>query len=327
MDKVKYTPVQIYNMDETAVSNVQKRTQKIVAMKKKHQIGAVSSAERGTNTIVVFSFGAVGHYLPPMFIFRRKRMADDLKSGGPPGSHIECQEKGWMDLDLFVSWIQQFIRHVKPSEANPILLIFDGHASHTSNLKAIEIAKTYNIVMLSLPPHYTHKLQPLDVGFFKPFQTYYDQAIESRLCQQPGFGILPSDIPSLVNTAFSRHASIESAVSAFRKCSIWPLDVNIFPDAEYAATDIACRETESLSPIGINNTIPLSSESSCASVVSTSSVALQSTSKCVTSSSSVSTTVTASVPGISSTCINKTALMTAILKTGVVLNGTATYNS
>ncbi|GFR63886.1 tigger transposable element-derived protein 1 [Elysia marginata] len=184
-----------------------------------------------------------------------------------------------MDSDLFVSWIQHFIRHVKPGETNPNLLILDGHVSHTSNLKAIQIAKANNIVALSLPPHCTHKLQPLDVGFFKPFQTYYDQPIESRLRQRPGFGILPSDIPSLVNTAFSRSASIETAVSAFRKCGIWPLDVNIFPDAEYAATDIACRETESLFPIGVNDTMPVSSESSCASVILTSSVALGSTSK------------------------------------------------
>ncbi|GFS23939.1 tigger transposable element-derived protein 6 [Elysia marginata] len=177
--------------------------------------------------------------------------------------------------------------------------------------------------MLSLSPHCTHKLQSLDVGFFKPFQTYYDQAIESRLRHQPGFGILPSDIPSLVNTAFSRSASIETAVSTFRKCGIWPLGVNIFPDAEYAATDIACRETESLSPIGINDTMPVSSESSCASVSSTSSDALGSTSKCVTSRSSTLTTVTASVP-ISSTCINKTALVIATPQTGLDLNGTAT---
>ncbi|GFO33588.1 tigger transposable element-derived protein 1 [Plakobranchus ocellatus] len=292
-------------------------------MKGKHKIGAVSSAERGTNTTVVFSFSSAGRYVPQKFNFRRKRMADALKTGGPPGSHFECQEKGWMDSDLFVSWIQHFIRHVKLRETNPILLILDGHASHTSNLKAIEIAKAYNIVMLSLPPHYTHKLQPLDVGFFRALQTYYDQAIELRLYQQPGFGILPSDILSLDNSAFSKFASIETAVSAFRKCGIWPLDVNIFPDAEYAAIDIACRETESLSPIGINNTIPLSSEFSCASFVSTFSVAFEFTSKCVTSSSSVSTTVTASVP-VSSTCINKTALMTATPQTGLVLNGTAT---
>ncbi|GFR85471.1 tigger transposable element-derived protein 6 [Elysia marginata] len=295
-------------------------------MKGRHQIGAVSSAERGTNTTVVFSFNAAGHYVAPMFIFRRKRIADALKTGGPPGRHFECQEKGWMDSDLnvFVSWIQHFIRHVKPGETNPILLILDGHVSHTSNLKAIQITKANNIVMLSLPPHCTNKLQPLDVGFFKPFQTYYDQAIESRLSQQPGFGILLSDIPSLVNTVFSRSASIETAVSAFRKCGIWPLDVNIFPDAEYAATDIACREIESLSPIGIDDTMPVSSESSCASVISTSSVALGSTSKCATSRSSTLTTVTVSVP-ISSTCINKTALVIATPQTGLDLNGTATH--
>ncbi|GFR66503.1 tigger transposable element-derived protein [Elysia marginata] len=179
-------------MDERAVSNVQKRTQKIVAMKGNHQIGAVSSAERGTNTTVVFPFNAAGHYVAPMFIFRMKRIADALKTGGPPGSHFECQEKGWMDSDLFVSWIQHFIRHVKPGETNPIFLILDGHVSHASNLKAIQSATANNIVALSLPPHCTHKLQSLDVGFFshsrrimtRPLNHAYANSQDLEFCHQ-----------------------------------------------------------------------------------------------------------------------------------------------
>ena len=43
----------IHNVDETAISTVQKRCQKILGQKGKHQIGAISSGERGTNTTVV----------------------------------------------------------------------------------------------------------------------------------------------------------------------------------------------------------------------------------------------------------------------------------
>jgi hypothetical protein len=42
----------------------------------------------------------------------------------------------------------------------PILLIYDGHGSHNT-LELIELAREHNIILFCLPPHTTHKLQPL----------------------------------------------------------------------------------------------------------------------------------------------------------------------
>ena len=49
----------------------------------------------------------------------------------------------------------------------PILLIYDGHGSHTT-LDWITLARANNIILYCLPPHTTHWLQPLDVGCFGP---------------------------------------------------------------------------------------------------------------------------------------------------------------
>ncbi|KIJ57062.1 hypothetical protein M422DRAFT_98915, partial [Sphaerobolus stellatus SS14] len=45
----------------------------------------------------------------------------------------------------------------------------DGHGSHETNAICL-IAIQSHIKMISLPPHTTHKLQPLDVGVFAPLQ-------------------------------------------------------------------------------------------------------------------------------------------------------------
>ncbi|GFR59625.1 tigger transposable element-derived protein [Elysia marginata] len=75
-------------MDETAVSNVQKRTQKIVAMKGKHQIGAVSSAERGTNTTVVHFFKCQFNDFRKQHTFRlNKQQRDCLQTQNCPDSN------------------------------------------------------------------------------------------------------------------------------------------------------------------------------------------------------------------------------------------------
>ena len=43
------------------------------------------------------------------------------------------------------------------------LLLLDDHESHCS-IEFIEFSDTYKIILLVLPPHTTHLLQPLDVG-------------------------------------------------------------------------------------------------------------------------------------------------------------------
>ena len=58
-----------------------------------------------------------------------------------------------------------------------VVLILDGHVTHTKNLVATEMAREAGVVMVSLPPHMTHRLQPLDVAFFAPFWNYYDAAL------------------------------------------------------------------------------------------------------------------------------------------------------
>ena len=56
---------------------------------------------------------------------------------------------------------------VPPMLIFTILLILDGHSTHTKNLEALVLARDYGIVMLSLPSHTTYRLQPLDRSFFK----------------------------------------------------------------------------------------------------------------------------------------------------------------
>ena len=109
IDKNKLTPLQIYNMDESGISVVQKRCQKIIRLKGKHQIGVVSNAERGINTTVVCSFNAAGMYVPPIIIFKPKRLPPELKDGAACGSIVTCSETGWMSSEIFLQWLQHFI--------------------------------------------------------------------------------------------------------------------------------------------------------------------------------------------------------------------------
>ena len=106
-----------FNMDETSKSSVLKWS-KIISIRGKRQVGAVTSAERGTNTTGVYCLSATGRYIPPMLIFKRKRIADALKVGAPEGTAFACTESGWIDSDSFVEWLRHFIKLVKPTKEN-----------------------------------------------------------------------------------------------------------------------------------------------------------------------------------------------------------------
>ena len=85
---------------------------------------------------------------------------------------VATSENGWTDDFVGFEWFKQgFVP--KATDRNkagaPILLIYDGHGSHTT-LEWIEYACEHNVHLFCLPPHTTHRLQPLDVGVFGPLQ-------------------------------------------------------------------------------------------------------------------------------------------------------------
>ena len=75
--------------------------------------------------------------------------------------------------------------------------------------------------MLSLPPHTTHKTQPLYRAFFKPLQTFYNQAVERWLLKHPGCSITSYQIAKLFG-----EATMKIAIKGFESSGIWPCSRN-----------------------------------------------------------------------------------------------------
>lgn len=91
--KHHFDPYHIYNVDETGISNVQKNS-KILAPKGQKQVGMATSSERGSTITVVCAFSASGKYIPPFFIFKRKRMNAQLLRGANPSMIAAVSDSG-----------------------------------------------------------------------------------------------------------------------------------------------------------------------------------------------------------------------------------------
>ncbi|KAL1377512.1 hypothetical protein pipiens_016215 [Culex pipiens pipiens] len=155
-----YPPDKFYNMDEFGVLT---KANRVVAERGQDQVGGMVSAEKGVTTTVVFAMSAAGDFVPPMFIFPWQRMNDALKVGAPYGSTFACNPSGWSTIDTCTKWFDHFLTHTRPTKEEPVLLLFDGHKSHTKNLQLLEKARRNHVRIVSIPPHTSQKLQPCDL--------------------------------------------------------------------------------------------------------------------------------------------------------------------
>ncbi|XP_053611421.1 uncharacterized protein LOC128675910 [Plodia interpunctella] len=248
MDRYNFEPKDIWNMDETGVTTVQKPS-KIIAQKGIKQVGAVTSAERGRLVTVAVAINAQGGHIPPFFVFPLKRYQDHMIREGPVGCAGAGNNSGWMQEAEFLLFLEHFKKQVKPTVEQKCLLLLDNHASHISIL-ALDFCKMNGIVLLSFPPHCTHKLQPLDRAVFGPFKKMINTATDNWMRNHPGQTMTIHYIPGIVREAFPFSVTDRNAIAGFTCTGISPFNRNIFTAVDFAPSSVTDR------PLQINIEIP-----------------------------------------------------------------------
>lgn len=132
MDKYKFSPDRIYNVDETGIFTVPKKTAKRMGPKRIKQFGVISSGERDKTVIVICAMSATGSYIPPLFVYPRVRMNPLLEKSGPTGAMYCCSNNGWSNEKIFLKWLIHFQNKVRATAEAPALLVLDNHSSRIS---------------------------------------------------------------------------------------------------------------------------------------------------------------------------------------------------
>lgn len=304
VDKHKFTAERIYNCDETGVSIIPKHRSKVFSLKGRKQVGVLTSAERGNTITVEVCYNAAGSYMPPLFVFPRSRANEQLLNDSPPGAEAAYHPSGWMQSEIFFTWFKKFVEWSRPTKDSPILLLLDGHFTHTKNIKVIDHARENGVVLLCFPPHCTHRLQPLDVSFMKPISTFYDHEVSCWLRTNPGRVVTIYQVAKLYGNAFIKAATMETAINGFKKTGAWPVNRGVFNEHDFAPAETTERPNPSTIPTAMD----------AATTPSTSAT---------TPPTSVTTTPT-SVPAVTTI---STSLPTSPIPTTSVSSATSTFTS
>jgi len=90
---VHSTASRVWNIDGTGFTAVH-APRKILAKRGLKQVGKITSGEKVVTTKAVGAFSSSGNYIPPMLIFKRKRMTELLLRGSPTGTLGVCSDNG-----------------------------------------------------------------------------------------------------------------------------------------------------------------------------------------------------------------------------------------
>lgn len=228
----------VYNLDETSTTTVQK-PQKVLAPKRSN-VCKVTSGERGVLVTTCCIVSATGHALPPAMVFPRKNFKAHMLHGAPAGTLGLASPTGWMNAELFVEVMNHFIKHTSSSKENQALLILDNHESHLS-IEALNMAKSSGVTILTVPPHTTARLQPLDVGLNGPFKTFYNAAVDSWMLRNAGHAFTIYQIAECVGQAYLKAMTPVNIISAFKKCGIFPFDESVFTEEDFLPSAVTDR--------------------------------------------------------------------------------------
>eukprot|EP00171_Calliarthron_tuberculosum_P004068 IDg4068t1 len=196
LDKYSITePTHVFNLDECGFSvkgmTWGKRIKRVVhagTTSFQRTLSWSGSVDHVTCMAVV---SAAGRSWTPAFVlpgvlarYRRRQdgrwetAADFL----PKPNYLYQREVAGMDSDIFYGWAQEFVEETASlrREGKYILLVYDGYASHCT-YRTLKLFKDNNVVVVSLPAHTSHALQPLDVGVFSPLKNAFRKVLNRRV--------------------------------------------------------------------------------------------------------------------------------------------------
>ena len=152
-------------------------------------------------------------FIPPLFVFPGKRTLNQLMNGAPAGAigGINDRGSGSTDSALFLRWIRHFVSMAGCTKDSPHILLVGGHESHKTP-EVVDFAKEHGVILVTFPPHCSHRLQPLDT-----LNNYNSSSRSKRrtlgCATHNEQAITQFEVLPLFSEAYNAKATVQSAVN------------------------------------------------------------------------------------------------------------------
>jgi hypothetical protein len=172
---------------------------------------------------------ANGFFMPPFIVYKSAgRLYDNWMKGGPENAVYSTSPSGWMEKDQFSQWLEYvFVPETKKIVGNNHILLLDGHGSHVT-LKSIEICIQNNVVLVCLPAHSSHILQPLDVGVYCHVKRTWKNILDEYYSANGQKNLDKENFAPLLKKLFDSNKCFTRAhaISGFQNTGFFPLNMN-----------------------------------------------------------------------------------------------------
>lgn len=203
---------------------------KVIAEKKRRQVGLVVSAERGELVTFCGIVNVVRRSRPPVYIFPRICYKDLFLNGATGGCLGLSSKKRWMVSELFVEVLRHIEKHTKCLPQELILLLMENHSSHVS-IECIVFAKEKGITSTALLASYAAFGRGSIV--YGPFKLSIKLSFNNWISMNPGRPITIYDICGLSKLPYINAFSMKNILSSFEKTGVWPINEQIFSEEDF----------------------------------------------------------------------------------------------
>lgn len=235
----KIKPCNIANMDEHGLQEGESGSGKVLGSSVTSR-AYVTSSDATTWVSIIECGTAEGKRLTPCVVFTGASLQGQWysqnfeKERELPGWKYDFSSTGWSNADIALKWLKEiYLPETQPENRGEWrLLVLDEHASHTT-AEFLRIAYLHKVQLLFLPPHTSHKTQPLDRSVFAAVKQYFREGAALLADFSGSAPINKQRFLRNYRDASARGVRGANLRSGFRQTGISPIDRNqILQDPE-----------------------------------------------------------------------------------------------
>ncbi|RUS90856.1 hypothetical protein EGW08_001363 [Elysia chlorotica] len=206
----------IYNADE---SKFVFQAGKVAAFQGVKQFYKDTVSQKSQVTVLA-CMSAAGHFTNPFIVYPLKSQPSSDLTQGFPGARYNISENGWMTATIFYEWLRDVFIPATQKIKKPVLLLVDGHTSHTS-LETALICEQNGIILYCIPAHTSYLIEPLDQDFFRIIKQAWSKTIKQHLFQT-GNSVNLESFASLLRSVWDSCCNREVASKSFKRAGLLP---------------------------------------------------------------------------------------------------------